>query len=199
MKEYVITHTKNVDWNKIPLIEINEFYGEKAEEITATAQIAYNDEAFFIRLTTCEKDYRKVETDALGMPCEDSCLEFFFSPINGDKRYFNIEFNANACMFLGMGSSVDDLTRLTFVDEELFHPQIKESDCGWEITYSIPYSFIKRFFKDFKAEKGQYIMANCYKCSDKGKIQHYITWNPIVKLPRSSFHNPDCFGKMIFG
>ena len=122
MKEYTITRTENVDWSKVPVIEINEFYGEKAEEITAKAQIAYNDEALLIHLSTNEKNYRKVETDTLGMPCEDSCLEFFFSPINGDKRYFNIEFNANSCMFLGMGSSVNDLTRLTFVDEELFRP-----------------------------------------------------------------------------
>ena len=40
MKEYTITLTDNVDWSKIPVIEINEFYGEKAEEITAKAQIA---------------------------------------------------------------------------------------------------------------------------------------------------------------
>ena len=95
MKEYVITHTKNVDWNKIPLIEINEFYGEKAEEITATAQIAYNDETLLIRLTTCEKDYRKVETDALGMPCEDSCLEFFFCTL-----YFHLGLHATYILTL---------------------------------------------------------------------------------------------------
>ncbi len=200
MKEYTITYVKNEpQWENIPIMDIKEPFGKSFEEITAKAQIAYSDEKLLIHLSTKEKNYRKVERDILGMPCEDSCLEFFFSPINGDKRYFNIEFNANACMFLGMGTSVDDLTRLTFVDEELFNPEIKENADGWEIFYSIPYSFITRFFKDFKAEKGGYIMANSYKCSDLGEKPHYYAWNPIVKLPRSSFHNPDCFGKMIFG
>ena len=60
MKEYTIEPIKNVDWSKIPAIEINEFFGEKVEEITATAQIAYNDEALLIHLSTNEQNYRKV-------------------------------------------------------------------------------------------------------------------------------------------
>jgi hypothetical protein len=200
MKEYIITKVENkADWASIPVINIDEVYGVKPEGISASAQVAYNDEALLIHLKTTEKNYRRVETDALGSPCEDSCLEFFFSPINGDKRYFNVEFNANGCMYLGMGSSVNDLTRLIFAGDELFKPEIKTLDEGWEICYSIPYSFITRFFKEFKAEKGLNIRANCYKCSDKGEQKHYLTWCPIVKLPRSSFHNPDCFGTMIFG
>ena len=200
MKEYILTHvTKSADWAKIPVININEVFGTKYDDISATAQIAYTDDAFLIHLSTVESNYRRVETETLGSPCEDSCLEFFFSPINGDKRYFNIEFNSNGCMFLGIGSSVSDLTRLTFTDGELFNPEIIENADGWEISYSVPFSFIRRFFKDFKAEKGGYIFGNCYKCSDLGEKPHYYTWNPIVELPRSSFHNPDCFGKMIFG
>ena len=200
MKEYTLTYAKNqIDWKSVPKIEITEFFLDKGEDITATAQLAYNDDALLVHLITKENNYRKVETDQLGSPCEDSCLEFFFSPINGDRRYFNIEFNSNGCMFLGIGSSVDDLTRLTFVEDNMFEPEIKEFDGGWEIYYSIPYSFIKRFFKDFEAKKGGKIYGNCYKCSDLGEHPHYIAWNPIVKLPRSSFHNPDCFGLLIFG
>lgn len=199
MKEYIITHVEKADWANIPEIKIEEFFGKSYDSITAKAQIAYTDDAFLVHLSTKENNYRKVETDALGSPCEDSCLEFFFSPINGDKRYFNIEFNSNGCMFLGMGSSVYDLTRLTFVGDNLFKPEIIENNDGWEIFYSVPFSFITRFFKEFKAEKGGYIMANCYKCSDLGENPHYVTWCPIVELPKSSFHNPDCFGKMIFG
>lgn len=200
MKEYVITHVENQpDWEKIPKIDINEVFGKKYDEITAEAQIAYTDNAFCVHLSTVEENYRKVETGTVGMPCEDSCLEFFFSPINNDKRYFNIEFNANGAMFLGMGSSVDDLTRLVFAEEDLFKPYIIENDKGWEIFYTVPFDFITRFFKEFKAGKGKFIYANCYKCSDLGDKPHYYTWCPIVKLPRSSFHNPNCFGKMIFG
>lgn len=200
MKEYVITYVENkADWAKIPEIDINEVFGKKYGEISAKAQLAYTKDAFLVHLSTVEENFRKEETGQLGMPCEDSCLEFFFSPVNNDKRYFNIEFNFNGCMYLGFGSSVDDLTRLLFAEEELFRPQIKETQNGWEIFYSVPFEFVLRFFKDFKAEKGGFIMGNCYKCSDLGGKPHYYSWNPIVELPRSSFHNPDCFGKLIFG
>lgn len=91
------------------------------------------------------------------------------------------------------------LLALFFAEEELFKPQIIENEKGWKISYTVPFEFVLRFFKEFKAEKGKYVYANCYKCSDLGDKPHYYTWNPIVELPRSSFHNPDCFGKMIFG
>ncbi len=129
MKEYTITYVKNnADWANIPEIEINEVFGKKYDDISAKAQVAYTSDCLLLHLSTVESNYRKVEKDALGSPCEDSCLEFFFSPINGDKRYFNVEFNANGCMFLGMGSSVYDLTRLIFVGDELFKPEIIEND-----------------------------------------------------------------------
>ena len=39
--------------------------------------------------------------------------------------------------------------------------------------------------------------ANFYKCGDRLKQQHYLSWNPI-DLPRPNFHCPEFFGELTF-
>jgi hypothetical protein len=99
-------------------------------------------------------------------------------------------------MYLGFGSCIADLVRLV-PDEgaELLRPKILKGDGEWEIYYSIPYSFIRRFFPDFCVESGKKIRANCYKCGDLTVQEHYMSWNP-VEVVDPDFHVPAFFGKM---
>ena len=87
----------------------------------------------------------------LGAPYEDSCLEFFFAPMDGDIRYFNIEFNSNRCLYLGFGRCMEDHTRFVH-DEgvEILSPKASLTETGWEIFYTVPDKFIRRFFPDFE-------------------------------------------------
>lgn len=199
MKQYEIKLTSGeADWNEIPVLSIDCEYPGNPDGIRAFAQICYDESALKLHLWTTESETRAVETGTLGSPCEDSCLEFFFCPMENDNRYFNIEFNSNACLFLGFGSSVDNLVRL--LPEEgisLFSPDIKTYENGWEIFYKIPFEFIRRFFPDFKAISGKIIRANCYKCSDLGNYPHYLSWSKVSTNP-FTFHNPKCFGEMKF-
>lgn len=185
------------DWSSIPTLDIANRYLETPDDITACAQICYNNEALLIHLSTVEKDIRAVEKGPLGAPCEDSCLEFFFCPMDGDPRYFNLEFNINGCLFLGFGKSIDDLVRLIIEPDEIFAPKIKKTENGWEIFYSIPYSFIRLFFPDFEARNGKSIRANCFKCADFSTPPHYMSWNKVVGEP-FTFHKSHCFGVMNF-
>lgn len=107
------------------------------------------------------------------------------------------EFNFNGCMFLGFGSGISDLTRLITEPDEVFKPEISKTDEGWEIFYSVPYTFIRRFFPDFEVKEGKIMRANCYKCADFSTPPHYLSWNLVTKEPLS-FHTPDCFGEMKF-
>lgn len=195
MKQYTITKFK--DWQSVPKINIDTPYGDAPKDITAYGQIAYTDQAIFVHLWAVEKNIRSVETDALGMPCKDSCLEFFFCPNSDELRYFNIEFNPNGCMFLGFGPSVQKLTRLIVDPKEIFDPKINKTEDGWEIYYQIPCEFINRFFPDFKLESGKTIKANLYKCGDLCVVPHYLCWCSVTKQV-SAFHNPSRFGLMIF-
>ncbi len=198
MRTYGIQKMTDAGWDAIPVIPIDHTYFETPDHIKAEAQISYDDEAILVHLSTVERGARAVETGPLGSPCEDSCLEFFFCPTEGDKRYFNIEFNPNGCMYLGFGSGIVDLVRLV-PDEgaEIFSPVIKRSEDAWEITYRVPFSFIRRFFPDFSVRAGKRMRANCYKCADLSEPAHYMSWSPIVGEP-FKFHRPECYGEMVF-
>lgn len=200
MKTYTIRKfDPALGWDGIPVLSIDELLWTESCEVSARGQLAYSSEAILVRLCAREAFIRAEGTGLLDAPCEDSCLEFFFRPMAEDRRYFNVEFNPNACVFLGMGSGTHDLVRLLPVPpvKELFHPQVSRTGDGWELVYEIPFSFIRRFFPDFAVFSGKLIRANCYKCGDLTVAPHYLAWNPIEN-ETPAFHMPDQFGTMIF-
>ena len=205
MKEAIITRVAGeIDWTKIPSIAIDELVLVDHTDVTASAQICYDEEALYLHLSAQETEIRAEERGPVGTPCSDSCLEFFFCPMENDTRYFNIEFNPNTCVYLGVGSSVQTLTRLIPEEEEgngmeyNFHPAVKFVEGGWEITYRVPYDFIRRFFPEFEAFSGKKIRANFYKCADMTSKPHYLAWNPITRTGVSVFHTPSQFGMLQF-
>lgn len=199
MRSYkILPKSKIGDWNDVPVAHIDKRLWTPEIDVAATAQACYDSQALYLRLTAKEKNIRAEEIGPIGIPCKDSCLEFFFSPVEGDARYFNVEFNPEACMFLGFGTSRYDSTRLLLKPSNNFNPCSVRTESGWEITYQIPFSFIKLFFKDFVAAPGKKMRANFYKCGDLTVQEHYFSWNPI-NTPTPDFHRPDCFGELIFG
>ena len=202
MTQYTIKKVSGApDWSKIETLNMTHKYFETPAHTSAYAQICYDDERIYVHLSSTEPEVRAVETDVLGSPCEDSCLEFFFCPMENDNRYFNIEYNLNKCLYLGFGSGIADLVRLVRPDRsnynDLLSPETIRTETGWEIFYSVPFEFIRRFFKDFEVYSGKRIKANCYKCGDLQKHENYLAWSPIVGEP-FKFHRPECFGTMIF-
>jgi hypothetical protein len=113
--------------------------------------------------------------------------------------YFNIEINPNRAIFLGFGTGLEDLIRLQPRKvQDLFQIQTQLTENGWELTYRIPFAFIRRFFPEFRAEEGGHIYANAYKCGDKTVKDHYLAWNPIEWF-EPAFHRPEQFGCLTFG
>ena len=193
----IIKKPSHLDWDSIPSVSIN--YALHAEDvpISASAQVCYDNEMLYVRLSAKEPNIRAVYTELLDPPCEDSCLEFFFSPINGDIRYFNIELNPNCCMYLGIASGIDDLVRLIPEAGTPFSPKARYTSDGWEITYQIPFEFIRRFFPTFSPESGTTMRGNFFKCGERTNPEHYFSWNPISENI-ISFHRPCDFGLLIF-
>lgn len=98
---------------------------------------------------------------------------------------------------------MENLTRLVIEEEfggyrELFRPKVSLRPGGWEITYQIPYSFIRRFFPTFEATPGKTIRANFYKCGDLTSRPHYLAWNSITRSGDCLFHTPEEFGLLRF-
>ncbi len=197
MKTYtILKKPDSLDWVQIPKLSMEYMEWTPLGDVTATAQICYDNHHLYIRFVTTETDIRAEHTDVLGNPCEDSCLEFFFSPILGDTRYFNVEINPNCCMYLGIGSSRYDLVRLILNEHDLFHTKVYMTCDGWELTYQIPFSFVRRFFPDFAPSSGKTMRANFYKCKEISPNQHYLVWNRITET--DDFHRPCDFGTLIF-
>lgn len=198
MKNYTIPRAcAPVNWDSIPVLAIDTKLWGTETDITAQGQLCYDDNALHIRLSAIESDIRAEEEGPLGSPCQDSCLEFFFCPVEGDNRYFNIEFSPTSCYYLGFGSDRYDLVRL-LPEAPVFDPDIRRTETGWEIRYSISFSFIRRFFPEFTAQTGKCIRANLYKCGDLTVNEHYLSWNPIAQA-QPDYHLSQYFAPMYFG
>ena len=197
MREYTIVKKgAALDWQQVPALEIDNLLWTEKSDIQAKAQLCYDEKAIYVHLSAVEKYIRAEHTSVTGMPCEDSCLEFFFSPYEGDERYFNIEYNPNCCMYLGMGTNVETLVRM-LPEVEPFHPEARRTEVGWEIFYTIPLSFINMFFPDFRLESGRKMRANCFKCGDLTVNPHFFSWNAVTS-ETPAFHRPCDFGLMHF-
>ena len=69
--------------------------------------------------------------------------------------------------------------------------------CNWELAMYIPFSlFEKEFGADGIPAKGTTWRANFYTCADATSHPRWATWNPIKIF---NFHQPECFGDIIFG
>lgn len=195
--EYTIV--KKTDWDKVPEAKIDSAcWGYDQPDVKAKAQVCYDESFLYVKLTAKEKDIRAEENGPLGMPCEDSCLEFFFSP-TGDGRYFNIEFNPNCCNFFGFGTGITRLVRLTQEDpnKNILCPKAERTSDGWMVSYAVPFDFVRLFFPEFKAEPGTVMKGNFYKCGDLTVKEHYYSWNPMT-VDHPCFHYPPDFGTLVF-
>ena len=81
MKHYTIDRVNGgPDWSAIPELCIDAQLWRPPVDIAAFAQLAWDDGRIYVRLRAVERHIRAEYTGPLGMPCEDSCLEFFFMP-----------------------------------------------------------------------------------------------------------------------
>lgn len=199
MKQYQIKEIcGEPDWSKIPVLSMDNRYLQTADQNQAYAQLCWNEDFIFLHLWSEGSPFRAEETGPLGSPCEDSCLEFFCCPMEDDPRYLNIECNFNGCMYLGIGSSLDDLIRLVPDDADtIFSPRTRHTDKGWELFYQIPSAFVRRLFPKFRLYPGKQVRANCFACSDLAEKPYYLSWN-LIKGEPFTFHRNQSFGLMTF-
>lgn len=199
MREYTIVRRPvPMDWDAIPTLRIESELPlqDTTHEVSAKAQLCYDDKALYVRLCAVEPYIRAEHYGPLGEICEDSCLEFFFSPIEGDDRYLNIEVNPNGAMYKGIATNVQTLQRL-IPENALIVPTITRTADGWTVEYAIPYEFVRLFFPGFSPAPGSTIRANCFKCAELSAQPHWLCWSPIPREV-STFHSSAHFGTMYF-
>ncbi len=199
MNTYTIKTISGVpDWSAIPSLPIDQVHRADAAPVRAWAQVACNGSSLFVRLRAEESDIRMEESGPLASTWEDSCLEFFFSPVDDDPRYINIEAVPSGAYFMGLGTGKSDLLRLVPPrPENGLQTKVTFFDGGWEVSYELPYLFIRRLFPSFAPKSSDVLRANFYKCGDKTPQPHWLSWSRVEAEPLN-FHTPQYFGTLIF-
>ena len=196
---YTIAHVNGEpDWGAIAQADIDEAEWTDSFGISAHAQLCYDDQAMYVHMWADEQDIRATYTpDDLRAKCyEDSCLEFFVSPVAGDTRYLNFELNPNCALCNEIGTQKANRIRLLPADGTL-NASSSRIEGGWEITYQIPFDYIRTLYPTFIPEPGTRMRGNFYKCGNLAANKHYLTWNH-VDSDTPNFHAPDSFGILVF-
>ena len=169
-----------------------------------TFSMIWSTDHLYLMFKVKEQHARAVTDYPNGPVWEDSCCEFFCS--FDDKGYYNLETNCIGTHLLGFTAPGKEQVR---GDEKVMGqlrswsslgnkaPLSLEGEIEWELLVSVPASaFFMHQGLEFK--KGMQFRANFYKCGDKCKTPHFLSWRPI-QAPQPNFHLPGFFGEVVLG
>ncbi|MCR4620726.1 MAG: carbohydrate-binding family 9-like protein [Clostridiales bacterium] len=185
-------------WRELEFAKIDEYpwldaYHERFESYAACG---WNSNGLFLLMYAYEAPILSDETRFGGMPCMDSCVEFFFSPFpNETPKYINVEINPKGVCHLGVGESR--------YDRKVYKRRIKGFTTSfsefdgkvWAVSCVIPWNLIKINFGKIPCA-GDTMMGNFYKCSGPRLHEHYGCWNKVI-TPKPDFHRPEFFAEMV--
>lgn len=181
----------NVNWPQA--------FPEKPE---VRVEVSNNHDWLFLHYYVRGEQLRAVTTEDQGPVWEDSCVEFFCQ-VPGDDHYYNFECNCIGAMVASRRlSRSEDVQKLppeemAAIRRRCSFPReaIEERDglFEWEVELQIP---LRLIFRDRRPVFPQVLRANFYKCGDKTKRPHFLSWQPIP-LPQPDFHCPQFFGELV--
>lgn len=194
-------------WYTIPSLNI-EYYPWDNNNYKPEVEIKlfYTETHFHIYFKVWEKKIKAIYRNLNEEVYKDSCVEFFFKPNpEYDERYFNFEINPLGTLLIGLGKDRKSRIRIMDIDTSIFNiftsvnvENVKEyKDDFWTVEYSIPFSFIEKYFGQINLRDKKRITGNFYKCGDETEYPHFGCWSPIdVQVP--DFHRSEYFGEIMF-
>ena len=222
MHTYKINKTEKIDtldgnwtgkqWGHIPHLDIALYHAKSSSHHPKTqAKLTYNQDSICGIFKVEDHYIRSITTKLQECVCQDSCVEFFFTPI-ADKGYFNFEFNCGGNMLChyatdpsrgpdGKITSCQDIDIELAEQVKIFHSMPKTVDpeittpTTWYIEFQIPFTILEKYCGTIGEVTGTEWKANFYKCGDKTSYPHWASWAPISEL---NFHLPECFSPIIF-
>jgi hypothetical protein len=192
------------EWQSItPLFVAEQQWIIAEHKPEVQARLLYTTEALHIQFIVFESEPLSRYTRHGDPVYEDSCVEFFFQPLPAtDERYFNFELNSKGTLLLEVGGE-QQRQRIIPDDCSLFNIHAAtglldpaNGQLYWELSYSIPFSFISQYFPAFQASSGTRLRGNFYKCGDRTQIPHYLSWRP-VQSATPNYHQCSFFGELI--
>lgn len=192
-------------WANLPAAVIENYpWDVNGYKPRAELRMYYTDTHFRLQFTAYEDEIKVVYKNMNEPVYKDSCVEFFFNPKpDTDKRYINIEMNAAGVPLIGIRKQRNDGQRIN-EPLELFNIYASVNNEGveryrgpyWTVEYTIPFSFIEKYYGHVDFKPGCRMTGNFYKCGDETRFAHYGSWNPIIN-EKPDFHLPEFFGDII--
>lgn len=167
----------------------------------ASFTMAYGTDCIFLKFYIREADI-KANFCRSNTPVHlDSCVEFFIA-FDGEKNYYNLEFNCTGTCYAAYGDEKTKREELkeTWIDLIKCQSLIKKeslpgSTFYWELTTIIP---LETFgFHSLTSLANKSCKVNFYKCGDSLPMPHYLCWNEI-QSSSPNFHLPEFFGNAHF-
>jgi hypothetical protein len=175
----------------------------EAPDVHVRFSIRHDGSSIYLYYQVEEPQVRAVNTAINSPVWEDSCVEFFLA-FGGDDGYYNFEINAIGTVLGAFG--IDRHKRFHLADSLLMQiettPSLErkpienlEQRTFWSMQLIIP---IRVFhFSHVKSLSGLDANANFYKCGDKLKQPHFLSWKPVLSST-PDFHTPKYFGQLYF-
>lgn len=163
--------------------------------------LAHATDCLLLKFYVNEEAIRARHTKTNEPVYEDSCVEMFIA-FEGEKEYYNFEFNLLGSCLSAFGSGREDrkllaesaLARIKSQTVLQRNPQ-EELPFSWQLTLLIPLEVF--CFHKITQLKGLKARGNFFKCGDKLPEAHYLSWNGI-KAQNPDFHLAEFFGELHF-
>ena len=174
-----------------------------APQVSAAFSIRHDNSSIYLYYRVEEPQVRAINKGFNSSVWEDSCVEFFIA-FDGEKGYYNFEINAIGTLLGAYGPdrhqrewlSEDDLVQVR-TSPSLGRMPIENLDehTTWTLEVNIPVRVLK--FSQIDDLAGRDAHCNFYKCGDKLKQPHFLSWKQVI-LPTPDFHQPRFFGQLSF-
>ena len=196
-------------WKDVETIELKHFIAEEPEHKPKTeAKVLYDDKFVYVIFRVEDRYVRAVAQNYHDSICQDSCVEFFFTPgTDISLGYFNIEINCGGTMlfYFQAAPGVDtkpvsnsdcDRVKIFHSEPKIVEPE-KQEPTTWVIEYRVPVDILEKYCSVTRPAPQVCWRANFYKCADKASHPHWLTWS-LIDSPVPSFHRPEFFGTLEF-
>lgn len=198
-------------WRAAEAVQVASFRPESSNHRPHTSvRLLHDDHSIHGLFTVEDRFVRSVHEGFQAPVWKDSCVEFFVRP-RGHGGYFNFEMNAGGSLlstyivnwervpggfkeFTQLPDS--DLARVTV--RSTLPRRVEPEQAGplaWSLYFKIPLALLERHAGPLGPLSGQTWSANFYKCGDETSHPHWASWSPVRAL---NFHDPHCFGQLVF-
>lgn len=181
---------------------------KEGDQEQTEAKIVWDNERIYFAFRCEDKHIRADHYVHNSAVCRDDCCEAFISPVpEGDQRldYINYEINCIGTWKVGYHAksrgknlgSWEDVSGIEIgrtIDGTCNNDD--DTDQGWTLEFSIPFSHFDEFAATFPPKEGQVIFLGLHRCGGKTN-QQFSQWAPS-QTDRPQFHSPEDFGKITF-